>query len=314
MIAKDFITIQKGLASYIHCTPVITSSLLNKIIGVNLQFKCENFQKTGSFKFRGATYAIQQLTAAQKSRGVVTHSSGNFAQALALAAKGLGVKAHIVMPKNAPQVKKDAVLEYDGFITECEPGNTAREKSAAKIENEIGATFIHPSNNKNVILGHSTATLELLDQTHHLDIIVAPVGGGGLLAGTALAAHHFSSSSVIGAEPMQVDDAYRSLLSGKIEMNVHNNNNNTIADGLRTHLGSINFPIIQKYVDGIIRVEESEIISAMRLVFQYLKIVIEPSSAVALAAVIKEKEPFKSQNVGIILSGGNVNLDTLSFS
>ena len=307
----NFLTIQKELAPYIHNTPVLTSTLLSKIIGANLYFKCENFQKTGSFKFRGATYAIQQLTADQKKRGVVTHSSGNFAQALALAAKGLDVKAHIVMPKNAPQVKKDAVLEYDGIITECDPTNEARETVAREIENEIGATFFHPSNNYNVILGHSTAVLEFLKQTDNLDVIITPVGGGGLLAGTALATHKFSSSKIIGAEPMQVDDAYRSLLSGKIETNTHTN---TIADGLRTHLGSINFPIIQEHVNGIIRVEEAEIISAMRLVFQYLKIVVEPSSAVALAAVIKEKQQFKNQNIGIILSGGNVNLETLSFS
>lgn len=307
----NFFTIQKELALYIHNTPVLTSTLLNKIIGANLYFKCENFQKTGSFKFRGATYAIQQLKVEQKSRGVVTHSSGNFAQALALAAKGLNVKAHIVMPKNAPQVKKDAVLEYDGIITECDSTNEARETVAREIENEIGATFIHPSNNYNVILGHSTAALEFLKQTDNLDVIVTPVGGGGLLAGTALATHKFSSSKIIGAEPMQVDDAYHSLLSGKIETNTHTN---TIADGLKTHLGSINFPIIQEHVNGIIRVEETEIISAMRLVFQYLKIVIEPSSAVALAAVIKEKHLFKNRNIGIILSGGNVNLETLSFS
>lgn len=311
MIENNFLIIQKELAAYIHKTPVLTSTLLNKLIGTNLYFKCENFQKTGSFKFRGATYAIQQLTVNQKSRGVVTHSSGNFAQALALAAKGLGVKAHIVMPENAPQVKKDAVLEYDGIITECAPTNKARETAARKIEIKIGATFIHPSNDKNVILGHSTSALEFFNQITNLDVIIAPVGGGGLLAGTALASHKFSSSKVIGAEPMQVDDAYRSLLSGKIESNTHTN---TIADGLRTQLGSINFPIIQEYVNQIIRVEESEIIFAMQLIFQYLKIVVEPSSAVALAAVFKEKQLFKDENVGIILSGGNVNLETLSFS
>lgn len=311
MEREDFLTIQKKLAPYVSTTTVLTSSLLNKKTGLSLYFKCENFQKTGSFKFRGATYAIQQLTSDQKKRGVVTHSSGNFAQALALAAKRLGVKAHIVMPKNAPQVKKDAVLEYNGVITECEATNEARETAALKIENELGATFIHPSNDKNVILGHSTATLEFLNQTENLDAIIAPVGGGGLLAGTALAAYKFSSSKVIGAEPMQVDDAYRSLLSGKIESNTHTN---TIADGLRTHLGSINFPIIQNHVNRIIRVEEDEIISAMRLLFQYLKIVVEPSSAVALAAVIKEKYHFKKQDVGIILSGGNVNLNALPFN
>ena len=310
MQKEIFLTIQKELAPYVSNTAVLTSSLLNKKTGLSLYFKCENFQKTGSFKFRGATYAIQQLTAEQKNGGVVTHSSGNFAQALALAAKRLEVKAHIVMPKNAPQIKKDAVLEYDGLITECESTNGARETTALKIENELGATFIHPSNHYNVILGHSTATLEFLNQTKNLDVIITPVGGGGLVAGTALAAHHFSTCTIIGAEPLAVDDAYRSLLSGTIERNSHSN---TIADGLRTHLGSINFPLIQKHVDSIIRVKEDEITSAMRLIFQYLKTVVEPSSAVALAAVIKEKERFKNLNVGIILSGGNVNLNALPF-
>lgn len=304
-------SIHQQLQPFIHNTPILTSTLLDQKIGASLYFKCENFQKTGSFKFRGATYAIQQLNEEQKRRGVVTHSSGNFAQALALAAQRLGVKAHIVMPNNAPKIKKQAVLEYHGHITECLPTNSAREAAAEHIEKTSGATFIHPSNNKNVILGHSTSALELLSEKPDLNVVIAPVGGGGLLAGTALAGEQYTDTKIIGAEPTQVDDAYRSLISGTIEKNTHTN---TIADGLRTHLGSINFPIIQKHVQRIICVEEDEILNAMILVFQYLKIVIEPSSAVALAAVIKEKERFKNQSVGIIISGGNVDLEQFSFS
>jgi threonine dehydratase len=242
----------------------------------------------------------------------VTHSSGNFAQALSLAAKNLKIKAYIVMPKNAPQVKVAAVKTYGGLITQCESTIDARERAANQIMQETGATFIHPSNDLDVIIGNSTACTELLQDYADLDAIICPVGGGGLLAGTGLSAHFFGSNcSVIGAEPKAVDDAYRSLKSGKIELN---ETTNTIADGLRTHLGNINFPIIQKYVNQIITVEEHEIIEAMRLIFERLKIVVEPSSAVAFAALIKEKDHFKDKKVGVILSGGNVDVMNLPFT
>ena len=276
-----------------------------------MYFKCENFQKMGAFKMRGAINAILKLTEEQRSKGVVTHSSGNFAQALSLAAKSLGVKAHIVMPENAPQVKKNAVLQYNGSITECESTTKARQETANRIQDSTGATFIHPSNDMDVIIGNGTACKELLEDYNDLDYIVCPIGGGGLIAGTALAAHYFGKQcQVIGAEPMVVDDAYRSIMSGKIETN---SSTNTIADGLKTQLGDINFPIIQKHIKQIIRVEESEIISAMILVFERLKIVIEPSSAVALAAVIKQKEHFKNKKIGVLFSGGNVDLSRLPF-
>lgn len=270
-------------------------------------FKCKNFQKMGAFKMRGAINAIMQLNEKQRSRGVVTHSSGNFAQAVSLSAKSLGVKAYIDMSKNATKVKKDAVLGYGGIITECKPTIFAREKASNKIINETGAAFIHPSNDMDVIIGNSTACFELLQGHLDLETIITPIGGGGLIASTALASHYFSKNcKVIGAEPLEADDAYRPLISGEIETN---KTSKTLADGLRTHLGDINFPIIQNHVERIIRVTEIEIKEALRLIYERLKIVVESSIAVALAAVIKEKNTFENKKIGIILSGGNIDLD-----
>ena len=296
---------------FIHNTPVLTSRLLNEISDANLYFKCENFQRMGAFKMRGAANAIMQLTHEQKKNGVVTHSSGNFAQALSLSAKSLGVKAYIVMPSSAPQVKKEAVKGYGGILVECEPNLAARELASDQIVQQHGATFIHPSNDDHVILGQGTACKELLELQPDLDYVVAPVGGGGLIAGTALSAHYFGNHcKTIGGEPFEVDDAYRSLHSGKIETN---SSTNTIADGLKTQLGDRNFPIIQKHVQEIVRVTEEEIIAAMRLIWERLKIVCEPSSAVAFAAVIKRKEKLRDKKVGIIISGGNVDISHLPF-
>jgi threonine dehydratase len=279
--------------------------------GAKLYFKCENFQKMGAFKMRGATNAILQLSKEQQQKGVVTHSSGNFAQALALAAKNIGVKAYIVMPSNAPQVKKNAVKAYGGIITECEPTLEARETTANKIQQEKGATFVHPFNDFNVILGNASAGKELLEKHPDLDYIIAPVGGGGLISGTALSTQVFGNNcKVIGAEPQNVDDAYRSLKSGKIETNI---TTNTIADGLKTTLGDITFAIISNYVEKIITVTEEEIIAAMQLLWERIKIVVEPSSAVTLAAVLKSKKEFENKKVGLILSGGNVDLKHLPF-
>jgi len=309
---QTLIQVHKRIQPYIHNTPVLTSELINMMCGANLCFKCENFQKMGAFKMRGATNAVLSLTKEQQKKGVVTHSSGNFAQALSLAAKKIGVKAYIVMPKNAPQVKKDAVKAYKGEIIESDSNPIAREEKAEKVRIDKQATFIHPSNNAAVILGNSTAAIELLEDYPQLDYIFTPVGGGGLIAGTALAAKYFSEKcKVIGAEPKNMDDAYRSLQSGKIEYN--SNNSTTIADGLRTFLGNINFPIIKEGVEKIIRVEEDEIINAMKLIWERMKIIIEPSSAVALAAVLKNKEAFRNKNVGIIISGGNVDVANLPF-
>ncbi|MFC0602967.1 threonine/serine dehydratase [Winogradskyella pulchriflava] len=311
MDKQTLIQTHNRIKPFIHKTPVLTSRLLNEKAGCNLFFKCENFQKLGAFKMRGASNAILSLSEEERQRGVVTHSSGNFAQAVSLAAQRLGVKAYIVMPENAPQIKKDGVKTYNGEIIECESTLEAREATAFKIRDEKGASFLHPSNQDEVIYGNSTAAIELLEKQPNLDIILTPVGGGGLIAGTALAAHFFSEKcKVIGGEPAVADDAYRSLISGKIETN---GNFHTIADGLRTTLGERNFPIIQKYVDKIIRVEENDIITAMQLIWERMKIIIEPSSAVAFAAVLKNKEEFKNKNVGIILSGGNVDITNLPF-
>lgn len=311
MDKQRLIDCHERIQPYIHNTPVLTSRLLNEMTEAQLYFKCENFQRMGAFKMRGAANAIMQLTDEQKQGGVVTHSSGNFAQALSLSAQSLGVKAYIVMPSSAPLVKKQAVKGYGGILIECEPNLTAREATSQEIVQEHGATFIHPSNDDQVILGQGTACKELLDAYPDLDYVFTPVGGGGLIAGTALAAHFFGANcKVIGGEPFEVDDAYRSLKSGKIETNT---STNTLADGLKTHLGDRNFPIIQKHVDEIVRVTEEDIIAAMRLIWERLKIVCEPSSAVALAAAFKKQEKLSNQKVGIIISGGNVDLSSLPF-
>ena len=310
-IKEDIIQSHQRILPYIHPTPVFTSQIINNITGAELFFKCENFQKMGAFKMRGATNAILQLSDGQKQKGVVTHSSGNFAQALALAAKNLGVKAYIVMPSNAPEVKKRAVEGYGGIITECKPTLEARETMAAHIHQEKGATFVHPFNDFNVILGNASAGKELLEKYPELDIIIVPVGGGGLISGVALSAIPFGNHcKVIGAEPFNVDDAYRSLESGQIE---HNITTDTIADGLKTSLGDITFNIINNHVEKIIRVTEEEIVKAMQLIWERMKIIVEPSSAVTLAAVLKSKTEFVGKKVALILSGGNVDLKNLPF-
>ena len=299
------------VVSHVHQTPVLTSRLLDELSGASIFFKCENFQKMGAFKMRGAINAILQLPQADRAKGVVTHSSGNFAQAVSLAAKNLGIPAHIVMPNNAPQVKKDAVMSYGGIIYESKATITARQTMASQIQDKTGATFLHPSNDIEVILGQGTAAIELLQEQPSLQCIITPVGGGGLLAGSALAAKYFGSSvSIYGGEPLNADDAYRSFHTGEIQ---YNSQVHTIADGLRTHLGDKNFPIIKTLVTDIIRVEEQEIIVAMKLLWERLKIIIEPSCAVPFAALLKDKKTFAGKKVGIVLSGGNVDLTSLPF-
>ena len=311
MLKEKLHQCHRRIIPHIHRTPVLSSRAINKISGADIQFKCENFQRGGAYKIRGATNAVLQLSDAQKKNGVVTHSSGNFAQALSLAAKSAGTEGFIVMPSNAPKVKKDAVREYGGEIIESGPEPMAREAMADKVLGEKQAVFIHPSNDEQVIVGQGTAAMELLEDHPDLDYIIVPVGGGGLIAGTALAAHHFGNAcQVIGAEPFAVDDAFRSLKSGKIESN---ETTDTIADGLKTQLGDKSFPIIHKHVDTIIRVTEKEIVNAMRLIWERMKIVVEPSSAVALAAVLSEKDRFADKKVGIVVSGGNVDLKALPF-
>ena len=311
MTKLSYLQICEKISPYIHRTPVLSSQLINEIAGCEVFFKCENFQKMGAFKMRGAINAILNLTDKQKAKGVVTHSSGNFAQALSLAARSLGVKAYIVMPSSAPKVKIEAVKGYGGIVSVCSPTLKDREESAKTIEVEKGASFLHPSNDDDVIYGQGTAAIELFEDHPDLDAIFTPVGGGGLLGGTALAASIFAPECVVYAgEPSEADDAYRSLKSGKIETN---ESTQTIADGLKTQLGDRNFPIIKEHVKNIFLVDEKEILDALKFIWTRMKIIVEPSSAVAFAALLKNKESFKNQKVGVIISGGNVDLDNLPF-
>jgi threonine dehydratase len=290
---------------FIHHTPVMTSTSLDEIAGCTLYFKCENFQKVGAFKSRGAMNAVLCLTREERARGVATHSSGNHAQALSRAAKIMGTKAYIVMPRTAPQIKKQGVIGYGGQIFECEPTLQSREETLVRVLEEKGAHVIHPFNNYEVIAGQATAAKEFFDEIKDLNFLVAPVGGGGLLSGASLAAKYFSPKTImIGAEPEGADDAFRSMESGMIEPS----QSDTIADGLLTNLGTKTFPIIQENVKQIITVSDVEIIAAMRLLWERLKIIVEPSAAVAFAVVLKRKDQFRNKNVGIIISGGNIDL------
>lgn len=303
---QDIEQAHRRIQPYIHRTPVLTSSGINESSGCDLFFKCENFQKIGAFKARGAMNAILSLSAKELSSGVATHSSGNHAQAVARAAKIMGVKSYIVMPENAPEIKRRGVLAYGGEIFSCEATLASREATLAGVIEKTGATEIHPFNNYAVITGQSTAAKELFEEVPHLDIVVTPVGGGGLLSGTALATNFFSPHTVvIAAEPAGADDAYRSMKSGKLETSQAN----SIADGLLTSLGTKTFPIIQKYVKEVITVTDAEIVSAMRMIWERMKIIVEPSCAVPLAAILKSREKFAGKKVGVILSGGNVDLE-----
>jgi threonine dehydratase len=296
---------------YIHWTPVLSSSQLNRMFNAELFFKCENFQKVGAFKFRGATNAVLQLSEDEKRRGVVTHSSGNHAAALALAAVSAGVKAYIVMPENAPDVKKNAVAGYGADITFCKPTLQSREETAAGIVKRTGAVLIHAYDNINVICGQGTAALELLGEKPQLDAIIAPVGGGGLLSGTVIASKGISPGiSVYGAEPLNANDAYRSFISGSI---VPSLNPDTIADGLLTSLSERTFYIIRNHVDNIFTVTEESIIEAMQLIWERMKIIVEPSSATTLAVIKENPQLFSGRKVGLIISGGNVDLKKLPF-
>jgi threonine dehydratase len=291
---------------YIHRTPVLTSQSIDETADCQVFFKCENFQKVGAFKARGAMNAALSLSTEQLKKGIATHSSGNHAQAIARAGKILGVKSYIVMPRTAPEIKKRGVRGYGGEIFECEPTLQARESTLAEVIQKTGATEIHPFNNYQVIAGQATAAKELFEEIEDLDVIMAPVGGGGLLSGTALAAKYFSpKTKVIAGEPAGSDDAYRSMQSGKIEQA----QSQTIADGLLTTLGDKTFPIIKELVSEVITVSDAQIVEAMRMVWERMKIIIEPSCAVPLAALLKEKESFRGQRVGIILTGGNVDLE-----
>ncbi len=307
----QLIEVAQIIKPWIHRTPVVTSNFLNELSGTEIFFKCEQLQRMGAFKMRGAVSALSVLSEQERARGVVTHSSGNFGQAVALAAKLMGIKAYVVMPQGTPKVKRDAVIGYGAEVTDCAPNLNAREQATQDIIQHTGATALHPSNAMPVILGNATATMELLEEVPDLHEVIAPVGGGGLLAGTALAATHFGNNCRCwGAEPSAVDDAYRSLKMGSIQSN---DQTKTIADGLKTQLGSVNFPIIQEGVSAIYCVEESEIVASMRLLWERTKMVVEPSSAVVLAAVLRYPQEFRDKKIGLILSGGNVDLGQLPF-
>lgn len=299
----------KRIQPYIHRTPVLTNESLNLLVNAQVFMKCENFQKVGAFKFRGASNAVWSLTDEEAEKGVVTHSSGNHAQALALAAKMRGIPAYIVMPSNAPQVKKNAVAGYGGQITFCEPTLEARESTMESIRQRTGATVVHPYDNEKVIAGQGTAVLELLEDVPDLDVVIAPVGGGGLLSGTSIAATETKSGiRVIAAEPEMADDAFRSIQAGKI---IPSSNPKTIADGLLTSLGEFTFPIIHTRVEQIVTVSEQSIIASMKFVWERAKIIIEPSAATVIAVLWEKKIDLSHLKVGVILSGGNVDLGKL---
>jgi len=312
MTIPDFTAIktaQQRIKPYIHHTPVFTSQTLNALSQNELYFKCENFQKVGAFKFRGACNAVFSLSEAEAKAGVATHSSGNHGAALALAAQLRGIKAYVVMPENAPACKKTAVAHYGAEITYCAPTLAAREAALKELTALTGATSITPFEHPAVIAGQGTAALELLAEYPDLDILITPVGGGGLISGTAIAAHTFQPTvHVIGAEPAEADEAYRSF---KQKQYIPLSTQNTLCDGLRTTIGEINFFIIQKYVHDIMTASEHSICAALRLIWERMKIIVEPSSAVALAILLEHPATFKDKKIGIILSGGNVDLPTL---
>lgn len=310
-IFKDVQDAHERIRAYVHRTPVMTCRSIDDLLGGKLFFKCENFQKVGAFKFRGATNAILSLSKDEAVKGVGTHSSGNHAAALSLAAGSIGVPAQIVMPRTAPEIKKRAVESYGGIITFCEPTLEAREATMAEVVGRTGVSFIPPYNHFDIIAGQGTAAKEMIEDAGEMDIVLGPVGGGGLISGTAISTKALlPGAEMIAAEPAGADDAYRSFRSGKIIPSV---DPQTIADGLLTSLGNLTFRVIMDRVDDIVTVSEEAIIKAMRMIWERMKIVVEPSSAVPLAAVIEKKVDVRGKRTGIILTGGNVELSKLPF-
>jgi len=294
---------------WLHRTPVLTSQSLDEMTGATCWFKCENLQKGGAFKARGATNAVFHLTDAEAAKGVATHSSGNHGAALALAAGWRGIKARVVMPRTAAAVKLKAVAAYGAEIILCEPTLESRQETLDKVLRETGAVYIPPYNHFDVIAGQGTASLELLEEVSGLDVVLAPVGGGGLLSGTAITLKALSPTTLVyGCEPQLADDAARSLQSGKL---ILGDNTQTIADGLRTSLGELTFAIILQHVTQILAVSEEDIVRAMRLLWERMKLIVEPSGAVPLAVMLAHPQEFKGKRVGLILSGGNVDLDRM---
>ena len=310
--AVDLDLAAKRIYAYAHRTPVLTCQSISRMVGTEVFFKCENFQKVGAFKFRGACNAVHVLSDSESARGVTTHSSGNHGAALALAAKIRGIKSTIVMPKDAPKVKKDAVSQYGGQIVLCDSTIESREEKIKEIIEDTGMTLVHPYNDYRIIAGQGTVALELFEEVSDLDAVLAPIGGGGLISGVAIAASHYAPRArIIAAEPSAADDAYRSLQEGRI---VPAKTPTTVADGLRTSLGSLTFPIVQTLVSEIVLVDEPAIIHAMRLVWERMKLVIEPSAAVPVAALLDPDLKLPGKKIGVILSGGNVDLDRLPWA
>ena len=305
----DVLVAHERIRPYVHRTPVLTSSFLDRLTGASLFFKCENLQKAGAFKVRGASNAVFGLSEAEAARGVATHSSGNHALSLSYAAGRRGIPCHVVMPRTAPQAKKDAVIGYGGSITECEPSTSSREAVFAEVQARTGADFVHPYNDPRVIAGQATCSRELTEQVEGLDAVIAPIGGGGMVSGTCLTLSTIAPGvEIYAAEPEQADDAARSFRAGHI---IADDAPNTVADGLKVPLKELTWHFVSRHVTDILTASEQEIIDAMRLTWARMKIVMEPSSAVPLATILKNPETFRGKRVGVIITGGNVDLDKL---
>lgn len=308
----DVLAAHERVKPYIHCTPVLTSTYLNDLTGTELFFKCENFQKAGAFKVRGACNAVFGLEGEQAEKGVATHSSGNHGLSLSYAAGRRGIPATVVMPRTAPEAKKAAVRGYGGRIVECEPSTSSREAVFAEVIAETGAEFVHPYNDPRVIAGQATCSRELLEQAENLDAVMAPIGGGGMISGTCLTlSNNAPDREIFAAEPEQADDAYRSFKAGHI---IADDAPHTIADGLKVPLKDLTWHFVRNHVTDILTASEEEIVEAMKITWQRMKIVMEPSSAVPLATIIKHKDRFAGKRVGVIITGGNVDLDKLPWN
>mgnify|MGYP001944077043 CR=1 FL=1 len=306
---EDMLAAHERIRPHIHRTPVLTSSYFNDLVGAELFFKCENFQKAGAFKVRGASNAVFGLSDEMAARGVATHSSGNHALSLSYAAGRRGIPCHVVMPRTAPEAKKAAVRGYGGIITECEPSTSSREAVFAEVQARTGAEFVHPYNDPRVIAGQGTCSKELMEQTDGLDMVIAPIGGGGMISGCCLTLSTLAPEvQILAAEPEQADDAYRSFKAGHI---IADDAPHTIADGLKVPLKDLTWHFVSRHVTDILTASEQEIVDAMKLTWQRMKIVMEPSCAVPLATILKNRERFAGKRVGVIVTGGNVDLDKL---
>jgi len=309
---EDMLVAHERIKPHIHRTPVLTSAFLNELTGAELFFKCENFQKAGAFKVRGASNAVFGLDEETAKAGVATHSSGNHALSLSYAAGRRGIPCHVVMPKTAPQAKKDAVRGYGGLITECEPSTSSREAVFADVQQKTGAEFVHPYNDHRVIAGQGTCSKELMEQTDGLDAVIAPIGGGGMVSGTCLTLSNLAPEvKIYAAEPEQADDAARSFRSGHI---IADDAPVTVADGLKVPLKELTWHFVSNHVSDILTASEQEIVEAMRMIWARLKIVMEPSSAVPLATILKNRDVFAGKRVGVIITGGNVDLGKLPWN